>query len=122
MIFDSKYYPKVMFLAITVISLLLLFNIVDIMEEAKVNYEYKIITGYSAINEKIDNSKTNPPIIKINDTNSSSSNKQEVYSTKSYAMYYGLIIGIIAALFITFSVLRSTVLNNIKREEEERKM
>jgi hypothetical protein len=118
MIFDSKYYPKIMFLAITVVSLLLLFNIVSITDQIKVNIEKKSITGFAS---SIDNSN-NSILNVINVTNSTKSDKGEIYSTQSYMIYYILIVGIIAGIFITFSVLRSTVLKNIQREEEERRL
>lgn len=121
MIFDSKYYPKIMFLAITVVSLLLLFNIVNIMDQVKMNLENKPITGFVTGIDRTNNSPNNINNIS-NKTNSSSQPEQEIYTTRSYAMYYSMIIGIIAAIFITFSVLKSTIIKNIEIEEESRRL
>lgn len=118
MIFDSKYYPKIMFLAITVVSLLLLFNIVNITDKIKTNIESKPITGFATNIDNSDNFSNNV----TNATNSSTAPRLEMYTARSYTMYYGLIIGIIAAIFITFTVLRSTILKNIKMEEESRRL
>jgi len=121
---NSKYYPKLMFLAIIVVSLLLLFNIVNIMDKVKINLEKKSTTGNAGITgfvSEID--RTNNPINSLqNKTNFSEQPKQEVYTAKSFAIYYSLIIGIIAAIFITFSVLKSTVMRNIEIEEEARRL
>lgn len=113
MIFDSKYYPRIMFLAITVVSLLLLFNIVNITDKIKTNIDKKPITGFATEIDRTNNSPENL-------TNYTGSPKSEIYTTRSYAMYYSLIIGIIAAIFITFFVLRSTIMKNIEIEEKSR--
>ena len=118
---NSKYYPKIMFLAITVVSLLLLFNIVNIMDQVKMNIEKKSITGFATEIDRTNSPPNNIP----NETNSSTHStqpKQEIYTTTSYTMYYSLIIGIIAAIFIIFSVLRSTIVKNIEVEEESRRL
>jgi len=128
MIFDSKYYPKIMYLAITVVSLLLLFNIVNITDQVKMNIEKKSITGFASEIDRTNNTLSNisketiPTKAISNKTISSIQPKQEIYTTSSYAMYYVLIIGIIAAIFITFTILRSTILKNIKIEEESRRL
>jgi len=137
MIFDSKYYPKFMFLAITVVSLLLLFNVVNIMDQVNNNLKEKQITGFATNidlpnNESInqsENQSTNSSNItedinipvNIKNKDNQEPNKEEIYTTRSYAMYYILIIGIIAGIFITFSILKSTILKNIKIEEEARR-
>ena len=120
MIFDSKYYPKIMFLALIVVSLLLLFNIVNITDKIKINIEKKSITGFATEIDRTINPATNTNNI-TNEANHSIKPEQEIYTTSSYAMYYSLILGIIAAILITFFVLRSTIMKNIEIEEESRR-
>jgi len=134
MIFDSKYYPKIMFLAIIVMTLLLLFNMVNIMDNIKINLDKKSAgvqsgigtgTGITGFASDIDNNNNynNPENSLSNQTNSTGQGQnQEMYTTTSYAIYYILIIGVIAAIFIIFSVLRSTIMKNIEIEEEARRL
>jgi hypothetical protein len=111
----QKNYPKIMFLIIAVASLLILFSIVNIIDtksNSRIETSKKTLTGFAIENNSNDMS---------NQTNLTGS-AGKMYTARSYAMYYVLIIGIIAGLFITFSVLKSTILKNIEIEEKERKM
>ena len=119
-ILNSKYYPKIMFLALIVVSLLIVFNMTNIIDNAKLKHDQKSISGFVTGIDRTNNSEVNS----YNNTeiNNSSSQEHEMYSAKSYAIYYILIIGIIAGIFITFSVLKSTVLRNIDLEEKERRL
>ena len=114
-LFSSKYYPKLMYLALIIVSLLIVFNMASIMDNAKIKHEKNSITGFATNTDITNNHAEN--ITKI-------PNSQEpvLYSTKSYVFYYILLIGIIAGIFITFSVLRSTIIKNIEIEDQQRKL
>ncbi len=118
---NSKYYPKIMYLALIVVSLLILFNFVNIIQDAN-NLEKKAITGFAIENNtnKTQLSKTEIP--KQEKEEIPKEEKQELYSAKSYMMFYFLIIGIIATIFITFLSLKSTVKKDIEIEDEERRI
>lgn len=117
MIFNSKYFPKIMYLVLIIVSLLILFSVVIIMENTKMKLEKKSITSFATEIDRSNYTETNI----INETNYTESQEGEMYSTQSYIMYYVLIIGIIAGIFITFSVLKSTIIKNIEIEEEARR-
>ena len=115
---NSKYYPKIMYLLLIIVSLLILFNFANILESANKNTNEKSITGFA-----IENNETNKTqASKAEIPKQEKEEKQELYSAKSYMMFYFLIIGVIAAIFITFLSLKSTVKKDIEIEDEERKM
>ena len=120
-ILHSKYYPKFMYLALITISLLIVFNMASIMQDAKIKSEHRGISGFAT---ETDNSTNQTPSqtneYSSQDTNNPKPQNGEMYSTQSYIFYYILIIGIIAGIFITFSVLKSTVIKNIEKEEKDR--
>jgi hypothetical protein len=107
-IFDSKYYPKVMYLALVIVTLLILFNVVNILDSANYKLHERTIAGFA-----IENQSDNQTGI-----NNSFQGKGELHSANSYFMYYILLIGILAAIFITFTQLRSTIMKNIELEEK----
>jgi hypothetical protein len=115
---NSKSYPKLMYLALIVVSLLILFNIVGILQTANNKMHEKTITGFS-----IKNNIANPAdASSINLTGNNSMKKEpELYSSRPYIIFYIFLIGIIASILITFLVLSSTIKKNIELEENERR-
>jgi hypothetical protein len=116
---NSKSYPKLMYLALIVVSLLILFNSVNILETANNKMHEKTISGF-AIENDITNLTTIPSINLTN--NNSMPQKPELYSSKPYIIFYIFLIGIVTAILITFLVLRSTIDKDIELEENERKL
>ena len=120
-ILKSKYYPKFMYFALIIISLLIVFNIANIMQDAKIKTEHKGVSGFATEIDRTNDSLINHTNQYQNQQqNNSTSENNEMYSSKSYLIYYVLLIGIIAGIFITFYVLKSTVVKNIELEEKER--
>lgn len=144
---NSKYYPKIMYLALIVVSLLILFNIVNILDTKNNKTHEKSLTGFAIKN--IDNSEayltnssefSNKTIsndspttsgIVYNETNDTSINSttndliaknSELYSSRSYFIFHTFLVGIIVAILVTFLVLRYTVNKNIELEEKSRRL
>jgi hypothetical protein len=121
---NKRIYPKLIYFILIILSLVMLFSVV-IIQDAKMKNEQNKLSGFAT---EID--KTNNPAVNHTNeqttpratpkTNIPKKEKGEMYSTQSYIFYYVLLIGIIAGIFITFSVLKSTVVKNIEREEKDR--
>lgn len=118
----SKHYPRIMYLLLIVVSLLILFSMVNILENANNNLKYKSLTGF-AINNNETNQTLNNPIknITMQKTNEKQNPEQELYTSKPYMIFYIFLIGILMAITITFMILSSTIKKNIEQEERERK-
>lgn len=108
--FKNKSYPAMMYLLLSVVSILIVFSFVNIVEDMDKKLEQKI-SGLAVL----DNNLTNQ-------TNTSESNltKEEMHSMKSYLAFNTILISIIVLIFIVSFVLRSTILSNIKKEDEIR--
>lgn len=102
-----------MYLALIVVSLLILFNTVNILESANNKMQKKIITGFAMENNDSTNSSNLTDDISIT---------EKLYSSKSYIIFYMFIVGIIIAILISFLVLKSTINRNIEFEENERRL
>ncbi len=111
---NSKHYPRIMYLALIVVSLLILFNLINIIDIANDKIKDRSLTGF-AIENNNNNTSNNST------TDKSSSKKSELYTSRSYMIFYSFIIGLIVAIFITFLILRSTINKNIELEEKARK-
>ena len=103
-LFNSNKSFRFAYLSAIIFSVLVIFSFVLVIE----NFE-KRITG-NAIGDNSTNNKTDENL----------EEKGELYSTDSYVMFYMIIIGVIAFIFIVSLILKSTIENNIKNEERER--
>ena len=102
--FNSHKNISFAYLSAIIFSVLVIFSFVLVIE----NFE-KRITG-NLIEDNTINNKTDENF----------EEKGELYSTDSYVMFYMIIIGVIAFIFIVSLILKSTIENNIKNEERER--
>jgi len=77
-VFESKQYTTIMYLAILIVSLLILFNFINIFEGKEIQQENRnsLITGF-ATHDNNDSNKTN-----------GGEGDGELYSGKSYFIYY----------------------------------
>lgn len=90
MIFENKQYTTIMYLAILIASLLILFNFINIFKNN--NEKNSFVTGLTTHN--------------INDTNKTDfekeDKKEELYTTKSYFIYY-IILTVLGCSIIALS-------------------
>ncbi len=97
-ILKSKYYPRIMFLLILTTLILIFFNIGNIYESANTNKtSTKHFTGYAISDEN-----------KTNNTNNSDINNPEsnqLYSEKTYAIFYLFLIVIVGFIGFIFVIL-----------------
>jgi len=107
-IFESKNYPTIMFLAIILTSIILLFNFINFVEE--INNQ---ITGY-AISEQEEQNTTSEiqekakPLI------------GEVYTTFAWGIFYIIIIIIVIIFTILSIILKNTIKINLIEEDKTR--
>jgi len=114
-IFETKQYPVIMYLAITIITLLILFNLTSIFENNKQliqkNNEKRIITGLLIAEQQNKAEQKTDPKAKQeaeqqtnqqsrNQTSTNQEEQQELYTEKSYFIYYLLITSICGFIFI----------------------
>lgn len=105
-IFESKYYASVMYILIMITIIAITFNFVNITNKININqtiHETKL-TGYAVSQNQNTNTQ-------INNTNISQSEKKELYSEKSYAIYYLTLMGLLILIFI---VLVTFIMPKIK--------
>ena len=112
----SKHYPRIMYLLLIVVSLLIMFSMVDILENTNNNLKYKSLTGFAIENNETNQTSNNTSTQKIN-----TNEEQGLYTSKPYLIFYVFLVGILIAITITFMVLSSTIKKSIKKEEDERK-
>ena len=107
-----------MFLAITLTSIILLFNFVSSIEEID-----NQITAY-AIQEQEESEEPEEVIIQEPEIeNKKDLNKNlegEIYTTFAWGMFYIIIIVLIALFAVLAIILKNTISKNIKNEEETR--
>jgi len=96
--FENENYPKIMYFLIILVSLLLFFNLVSLIEKANT------ITGYA-----INNSK------EINQTQET----EEMYTAKSYMMFYIIVILLVASAILISLKVKKIIWENIQRENKE---
>ena len=114
-ILKSKNYPRIMYLALIVVSLLILFTMVNILDTANEKFHHRL-TGFAVSeNGKINNSDSNIT------GNNDEKNNSEIYTSKPYIIFYIFIVGILVAIVLTFFILSSTIKKNIDEEEKARK-
>ena len=103
--FEHKNYPSIMFLALTIISLTVLFGFVDFVEDID-----KGFTAYVISQQNITPEST-PTITeeKIG----------KVYTIQAWSIFYILIISLILLIAFISIVLKKTIQKNIKKEEEK---
>lgn len=112
-----------MFIASIIVTLLILFSIVDIADKIneKIHNKSKYSLTGNIVSEK---SMKNEQLINITFENYTDSEfkKSELYQTKSAMIYYLMLIGIIASILVIGITLRSIMIENIKKEVEEEKV
>lgn len=118
-ILKSKHYPKIMYLLLIIVSLSLLFISVNILETANNKLKQKSLTGFAVNNEINQNIPLNASNISMNEMNNKT---QQLYTSRSYLVFYVFLVGIISAIILTFLILRSTIIKNIEKEDNERRL
>jgi hypothetical protein len=116
-VFDSKYYPAMMYLSILIFFILILFNFVNILEilskqkniiipEKEINLDLNLhkITGFF-ISEQ---NQTN-----ISFENATEIDSQELYSKKSYFIYIIIIGSLTSVIFLLFLRIFMPVIKRI---------
>ena len=94
-IFESDKYSLIMFILISAVLLLLLFNFVGILNKAD-NNNFKRISGSGFAVREIKN---------ITD-NQTATNEEKIYSEKSYGFYYLIITGVVVMiLFLSVALI-----------------
>lgn len=120
--FDHKDYPTIMFLAITFVSILLLFNFVNFIEEID-----KGITAYAIQNQE-ENKNITPTVQEVKEEELISKPispepeieenelEGEMYTTFAWGIFYIIILAIIVLFAILSITLKNTVNTNIIEE------
>ena len=129
--FNSKYYSKFMFFALIVVILTLFFVFAEIYQEINYNQQNNKFTGFAVdnpINIISNENATNTTNISINNINNNKNltinqtKEPVIYTMKSYMLIYSIILGIVSGLFIVFSILRSTIKQDIDIENKEKRL
>jgi hypothetical protein len=90
----SEYYPRIMFLLITVTLILIFFNIGNIYVSANVGKnDTKSFIGFAVLDNQTNNS------------NSNMTESSQLYSEKTYAMFYLYLIAVVGFISLIFVVL-----------------
>ena len=100
---DSHKNISFAYLFAIIFSVMVIFSFVLLIENIE-----KRITG-NAIEDNTTNNNINENL-----------EEEKLYSTDSYVMFYMIIIGVIAFIFIVSLILKSTIIRNIEREEKEK--
>jgi hypothetical protein len=121
-LFESKYYPTIMYLSLITVSLLIVFSIVNTLDNIN-NFkvkEIKAITGNIVQEEDYKNAQEQSTYEQLNNSyenyETSEYIKPELYQYKSNFIFYLIVTCIIAVIFIVAIILRSTIIENIKIE------
>jgi hypothetical protein len=107
-IFESNNYPTIMFLAIMLVSIILLFNFVSFVEEIDNGITAYAIKENNATPEIKEETK---PIVTEDKL------EGEVYTTFSWGIFYIIIIIIILLLAVLSITLKNTIKTNITEED-----
>ena len=105
-IFKNKQYPELMFLLITILSIIILFSFVDFVQDID-----KGFTAYAIQQQNI------TPTQSINATEKETG---EIYTIQAWGIFYLIIIVVILLIAFLAIILKKTVQKEIKEEEEER--
>jgi len=106
--FESKNYPTIMFLAITIFSIIVLFGFVDFVDDVD-----KGFTAYVVAQQNI------TPELPINITEELEP-EREVYTIQAWSIFYTIIITVIIFVALSAIVLKNTIKKNIKEEDKQR--
>ena len=121
---ENRYYPAFMYVSLIVVSLLILFNFASILNQA----QKQKITGFHISETDIKNNSeknqnnsifSESPESPKNTSSTESPKDAEIYTFKSYLLYYSLLINLILLIFIAFNSLKRTIWKNIEEEEKE---
>lgn len=104
--FESKNYNSIMFLLLTIVSILVLFNFVNFIEEINSG-----VTAYAIAEQNI--TQQTPK------TNLTSENSGEMYTFQAWSIFYIGLITIIASIIFLSLNLKNTIQKNIEEEERE---
>jgi hypothetical protein len=107
--FESKNYTSIMFLAILVTSIILLFTFVNLVQDIDNG-----ITAHAIAQQNIGSSQP-PPRIPANLTKESL--EGEIYTTQAWSIFYIVLIVIITIVAFLAITLKKTIQKNIKSEE-----
>lgn len=95
-IFESQNYTAIMYLSTIIVSILILFSFVSLMEDMRKKAEFKVqMTAYS-VNE--------------------GSYAGEESSIRPQIVFYLIILGLITLIFLVATSLKATVIKNIEKE------
>ena len=106
--FENKNYTSIMFLAITITSILLLFTFVDFVQDVDEG-----ITAY-AIAQQND---SNP--LQANENITEEQTQGKIYTVWAWSIFYIIVVVIIVLVAILLIILKRTVQGNIKEEDEK---
>lgn len=104
-LFESKNYTPIMFLAITITSIILLFTFVDFVQDINEG-----ITAYAIAQQDLDSNQSQIP------TNITEE-QGEIYTTQAWSIFYIIILAIITLVAFLSIALKRIVQKNIKNEE-----
>jgi len=118
-IVEHHTFPTIMYGAITIVCILILFSVTSIMTEAANNQQ----TLKQPTKTNIDSTLKEKPIETSKEINEPTiPDETQLYSTGSYVLFYAIIMAILALLIIVGGSLKSTILKNIEAEEHNRKI
>ena len=115
--FESKNYPTIMFLALILLSIIILFSFVNFVQDVDEG-----LTAYAiAQQERIEQPAEQELINQITEQNITESEEAEIYTTKAWSIFYIIIIAIIILVAAFSIILKKTIQRNIKEEDKEQK-
>ena len=104
--FEHEDYPKIMFLGLIVMSMVVLFSFVDFVDDVN--------NGFTAYVIQEQNMAQDIPVL----VNASGSEVGEIYTIQAWSIFYVAIIITIVLVAILFVILKRTVQKNIEEEDK----